>query len=144
MHISVINGPNLNLLGTREPDIYGCQTLADIEADLRRVADENGVEISFMQSNSEGKVVEAIQQAGKMGCEGIIINAAAYTHTSVAIHDAIKGVNVQTVEVHLSNPHCREEFRHKSFISSVSVGVICGFGAYSYQMALNYFLQQQK
>lgn len=144
MLLSVINGPNLNLLGTREPHIYGSQTLTDIENRLREKAADAGIELVFMQSNSEGEVVDAIQQAGFDSHAGIIINAAALTHTSVAIHDAIKGVSVPAIEVHLSNPHSREEFRHKSFLSSVCKGVICGFGEFSYQLALEYFIREKE
>ncbi|MBQ3133225.1 MAG: type II 3-dehydroquinate dehydratase [Clostridia bacterium] len=136
MKILVLNGPNLNLLGVREPAHYGTQSLADIEKMLRAEAATLGVELDFAQSNEEGVLVTNIQQA--MGVyDGIILNAAAYTHTSIAIRDAISAVKVPTVEVHLSNVHAREEFRHTSMIAGVCVGSICGFGADSYKLALH-------
>jgi 3-dehydroquinate dehydratase-2 len=138
MKIRVINGPNLNMLGTREPDIYGKTTLADIEKLLRATADECDVELEFIQSNHEGEIVQAIQQS--RGADGIILNAAAYTHTSVAIRDAISAAAVPTVEVHLSNIHAREPFRHQSMIAPVCKGVIAGFGADSYYLALMSFI----
>ena len=135
MKVLFLNGPNLNLLGTREPEIYGRLTLADIEAQVRTRAAELKVEIDFRQSNLEGNLVSWIQEAkGKF--QAIVINAAAYTHTSVAIHDAISAVGVPTIEIHLSNVHAREEFRHKSLIASVCKGQICGFGVKSYILGL--------
>jgi 3-dehydroquinate dehydratase-2 len=135
MKIIFLNGPNLNLLGQREPDIYGRTTLADIEANVRKRAAELAVEVDFYQSNQEGELVEWIQQArGKY--EAIVINAAAYTHTSVALRDAISAVGVPTIEIHLSNIHAREEFRHKSLIASVCCGQITGFGQKSYVLGL--------
>jgi 3-dehydroquinate dehydratase-2 len=133
--IYVLNGPNLNLLGSREPSIYGHDTLATIEADLRAQAAVSGADIIFRQSNHEGDLVDWIQEAGKAGAP-IILNAGALTHTSVALHDAIKAVAANVVEVHLSNTHKREAFRHHSFISPVATGVIMGFGARSYSLAL--------
>ncbi len=135
MRILVINGPNLNLLGSREPDIYGTQTLGDIESLCRAEAQKLGVDLDFRQSNLEGEMVTWIQQA-KGSFDAMIINAAAYTHTSVAIHDALKAVSLPVVEVHLSNPHARESFRHHSYISSLSIAVIAGFGADGYLYAL--------
>lgn len=135
MKILFLNGPNLNLLGQREPDIYGKISLADIEENVRRRAAELKVEIDFRQSNLEGELVGWIQQArGKF--EVIVLNAAAYTHTSVALRDAIGAVGVPTIEIHLSNVHAREEFRHKSLIAPVCKGQITGFGANSYILAL--------
>ena len=132
--IHVLNGPNLNLLGTREPAIYGSTTLADIEARLRARATAAGVDLEFRQSNHEGDLVTWIQQAGAAGA-GVILNAGAYTHTSVALRDAIAGSGARVVEVHLSNVHARESFRHHSFISPVAAGIILGFGALSYDLA---------
>ena len=129
MHsVHVINGPNLNRLGTREPEVYGSQTLADIEAMVR----ELGVaEVTFVQSNVEGKLVDAIHAASDAGA-AIVINPAAYTHTSVALHDALKSVDVPSVEIHLSQPAKRESFRHESLVAQAVDGTVSGFGAWSY------------
>lgn len=135
MKVLFLNGPNLNLLGTREPEVYGRATLADIEAKVRERAKELNVEVEFRQSNQEGELVNWIQEArGKFAV--IIINAAAYTHTSVALRDAISAGGVPAIEIHLSNIHAREEFRHKSLIAPVCRGQICGFGAKSYLLGL--------
>ena len=135
MKILFLNGPNLNLLGQREPATYGRDTLADIEAQVRARADQLKVAIGFRQSNLEGELVGWIQDAkGKF--DVIVINAAAYTHTSIALRDAISAVNVPTIEIHLSNVHAREEFRHKSLIAAVCRGQICGFGPKSYLLGL--------
>jgi 3-dehydroquinate dehydratase-2 len=134
--VLVINGPNLNLLGKREPDIYGTTTLEDIENMTRDHGHTIGIETSFSQSNIEGEMVEDIQKAaGRV--DGIILNAAAYTHTSIALRDAIKATGIPTIEVHLSNVYAREPFRHHSYISAVATGVICGFGAKGYILALD-------
>ena len=133
--ILVLNGPNLNLLGTREPEIYGSLTLADINARLRRRAEEAGIDIEFLQSNHEGVLVDAIQ-AARGTTDYIILNAAAFTHYSIAIRDAIAAVEVPVIEVHLSNIHQREEFRHTSVIAPVVLGQIAGLGAESYMAAL--------
>ena len=135
MKILFLNGPNLNLLGTREPEIYGRLTLADIEAKVRERAAQLKVTVDFWQSNQEGELVGWIQEA-KGQFDVIVINAAAYTHTSVALRDAISAVGVPTIEIHLSNIHAREEFRHKSLIAPVCRGQICGFGAKSYLLGL--------
>lgn len=133
--IHILNGPNLNLLGSRESDIYGTLSLADIEAQCRSECDALGIELTFAQTNSEGELVTLIQQAGAAGA-GLILNAGAYTHTSVALQDAIRGAKAQTIEIHLSNVFAREAFRHHSYISPVAIGVICGFGATSYKLAI--------
>ncbi|MGH7854993.1 MAG: type II 3-dehydroquinate dehydratase [Candidatus Binatia bacterium] len=133
--ILVLNGPNLNLLGKRQPEIYGKATLADIEKQIRVLAKELGVEVDFRQSNSEGELVTWIQQtAGKF--DALVINPAAYTHTSLAMRDAISAAGIPTVEVHLSNIHKREPFRHHSYVAEVAVGQIAGFGVQSYLIGL--------
>ncbi|MEO5347071.1 MAG: type II 3-dehydroquinate dehydratase [Magnetococcus sp. YQC-9] len=132
----VLNGPNLNLLGTRETTVYGGSTLADIEAACRNKAAELGVEIEFFQSNHEGALVDRIQAAFGM-IDWIILNPAAYTHTSVAIRDALLAVNIPVIEVHLSNIHRRESFRHRSYVSDIAEGVIAGLGANGYLYALD-------
>ena len=135
MRILVLHGPNLNLLGTREPGIYGTLTLNEINNELSSLAAEIGCTLSFLQSNSEGNLVDAIQAAcGKF--DGILINPAAYTHTSIAIRDALAAVGLPFVEVHLSNIHAREEFRQTSFTASIAIGQICGFGLQSYLLGL--------
>jgi 3-dehydroquinate dehydratase-2 len=134
--VHVLNGPNLNLLGTREPGTYGSVTLADVEERLKAKAAAMGVELTFRQTNYEGELVTHIQQAGQAGA-GVVINAGAYTHTSIAIRDAIKGVDALAIELHVSNVHAREEFRHHSYMAPVCVGVICGFGAAGYDLALD-------
>ena len=134
--ILILNGPNLNLLGSREPEVYGHESLADIEAMCARKAKELSLDIDFMQSNDEGEMVNIIQQAATT-CAGIIINAGAFTHTSVAILDALLAVDLPTVEVHLSNLFRRESFRHHSFVSSAACGMICGFRGQGYLFALD-------
>ena len=136
-HILVINGPNLNLLGMREPGIYGSDSLKSIEEKLRRIAGDLGVEIDFYQSNHEGSIVDAIQQS-RGRSDFILINAGAYTHTSVAIRDALLGAAIPFIEIHLSNVHAREEFRHHSFLSDKAAGVIVGFGADGYEYAVRH------
>jgi len=133
--ILVLNGPNLNLLGTRQPEVYGATTLADIEAMCRAAGERLGLEIGFAQSNHEGALVDMIH-AARGRHAGIVLNAGAYTHTSIAIMDAISSVELPVAEVHLSNIHRREEFRHLSYVSKVAVGMICGFGAIGYVLAI--------
>ncbi|MCK5242572.1 type II 3-dehydroquinate dehydratase [bacterium] len=136
MHrIMVIHGPNLNLIGTREPDIYGSQSLEDINQAMRTEARELDLEVTIVQTNHEGELVEEIQKAGKQA-DALIINPAAYTHTSVAILDAVKAISIPAIEVHMSNVHAREDFRHHSYIAGVVAGRIMGFGAESYLLAL--------
>ena len=135
--ILVIHGPNLNLLGTREPEVYGVDTLADIDQELSQLAAQKGVKLETYQSNDEGDIVSRIQQAGTEKIEFIIINPAAYTHTSVAIRDAFLATRIPFVEVHLSNVYAREEFRTHSYLSDLAVGVISGFGKNSYLLALD-------
>ena len=134
--VFVLNGPNLNLLGLREPEIYGSDTLADIEERVVARGKQLGLEIDFRQTNLEGQLVDWIQEAGTKA-KGIIINPAAYTHTSVAVHDALKAVGVPTIEVHLSNTYSREDFRHHSYVSPVARGIVMGFGAQGYELALD-------
>ena len=138
LQILVLNGPNLNLLGEREPGIYGSQTLADIETELQRQVESYSevITLTFKQSNFEGQLVEWIHEA-RHAVDYLLLNAGAYTHTSVALRDAISGSRVKTIEIHLSNVHAREEFRKHSYISSVCIGQISGFGVMSYQLALD-------
>ena len=133
--IIIINGPNLNLLGTREPEFYGIKTLDDIKDDCTVIADSLGINIEFHQSNDESDIINWIQSAADK--HGLIINAGAYTHTSIAIHDALKSSNSPAIEVHISNIHKREEFRHKSYLSPVVDGIIVGFGDYGYELAIH-------
>ena len=140
--ILVLHGPNLNLLGTREPEIYGSTKLEDINALLERRAGEAGMQADFLQSNHEGVLVDAIQQAPAQGYSFILLNAAAYTHYSVALRDAIAAIQVPVIEIHLSNVHQREEFRHHSVIAPVVMGQICGFGADSYMAALEVVIRK--
>ncbi len=133
--VLVLNGPNLNLLGTREPGTYGSETLKDVEALCKAAAEQLGLSLDFRQSNHEGELVTWIQDARKTA-DAILINPAAYSHTSVAIHDALRAVALPVAEVHLTNIHQREAFRHHSYVSSVAFGVICGFGSLGYKLAL--------
>ena len=134
--ILVLNGPNLNMLGTREPEIYGADTLDDIAGRLTARGKELGFEVDVRQSNHEGHLVDWLQESQGWGVKAILLNAGALTHTSVAIHDAIKAINVPVIEVHLSNPLSREDFRHASFVGRAARGTISGFGAMSYMLAL--------
>ncbi len=135
MKIFVVNGPNLDMLGKREPTIYGADTLESINAELSQLCSEMGIEVSFFQSNSEGALIDIIHSA-REEADGIVLNAGAYTHYSIAIRDAISAAEKPCVEVHLSNVHKREEFRHKSVISAVCEGVICGFGKDVYRLGI--------
>ena len=135
--IYVLNGPNLNLLGTREPEVYGRETLDDIMARLADTAAQRGFAIDARQSNHEGALVDWLHAAQADGAHCVLLNAGAYTHTSVALHDAIRSIKVPVIEVHLSNPHLREEFRHKSYVGMAAKGTVCGFGADSYLVALD-------
>ena len=133
MRMQIINGPNINLLGKREPSIYGSVTFEDYLAELRKAYKD--IEINYFQSNIEGEMIDCIQQAG-FEADGIILNAGAYTHTSIALQDAIRAVTAPVIEVHISNVHSREDFRHVSMIACACKGVICGFGLNSYRLAL--------
>ena len=137
MKLIIINGPNLNLLGKREPEIYGSKTFEDFFKELQLKYKE--IEISYFQSNIEGEIIDKLHEVG-FDCDGIILNAAAYTHTSVGIGDAVKAIETPVIEVHISNVHSREEFRHKSFIAASAKGVISGFGLKSYDLAVESFL----
>lgn len=134
--IIVINGPNLNMLGKREPGIYGGKTLKDIENDCLQAGADLGFAVEFRQSNHEGVLVDWLQEAGERAA-GVVINPGAYSHTSIALHDAIRAISTPVVEVHISNIHAREEFRHKSMVSPAAKGMVCGFGPYGYVMALH-------
>ena len=138
--VLVLNGPNLNLLGTREPGVYGTATLADVEALCRAEAERYGLSVEARQSNHEGELVDWVQEAGRRAADGdvvgVVLNAGAYTHTSVALRDAIAGTGVPVVEVHVSNVHAREEFRHHSYLSAVAAGVVVGFGVDGYALAV--------
>lgn len=139
--IYVLNGPNLNLLGSREPEIYGSDTLDDIAGRLEDRAQELGVDVEVRQSNHEGHLLDWIHEAEAENAKAILLNAAGFTHTSVALHDAIKAVSVPVIEVHISNPHARESFRHKSLVGQAAYGTISGFGALSYMLALDAAMQ---
>lgn len=143
MKILVLNGPNLNLLGKREPEIYGSDNLDDLNENLKIYAETLDISCDFFQSNHEGEILDKIHSALE-NFDGIIINAGAFTHTSVAIMDALLGVDIPTVEVHLSNIYKREDFRHHSYISPASMGVICGFGVLGYQFALKALYEHHK
>ncbi|MDP9414344.1 MAG: type II 3-dehydroquinate dehydratase [Pseudomonadota bacterium] len=135
--IYVLNGPNLNLLGTREPEIYGSDTLDDIAGALEDRARALGLRVDMRQSNHEGHLIDWLHEANATGAKAVILNAGAFTHTSVALHDAVKSIAVPVIEVHLSNPHARERFRHRSFVAPVARGTIAGFGAMGYELALD-------
>jgi 3-dehydroquinate dehydratase-2 len=140
MHILVLHGPNLDLLGVREPAVYGSTTLADIDAELANIAAQAGSSVECFQSNHEGALIDRVHAARSDGTQFIIINPAAFTHTSVALRDALAGVALPFIEVHLSNVYRREAFRHHSYFSDLAEGVICGLGAAGYRLALEYTL----
>ena len=140
--ILLLNGPNLNLLGTREPEVYGDESLADIEARLIDTADAGGALVTCIQSNAEHELVDAVHQAKLLEVDFIVINPGAFTHTSIALRDALLGVAIPFIEVHLSNVHGREEFLHHSYLSDVAVGVIAGLGSKGYDFALDYALSE--
>ncbi len=144
MKIAVIHGPNLNMLGTRETDIYGKLTLSDINERIDKKGKELGVVVECFQSNKEGEIIEKIQSLPLGNFDGLLLNAAAYTHTSIALRDAVLSVSLPFVEVHLSNIYKREQFRHTSYLSDIAVGVICGFGALSYELALEAIVEHIK
>lgn len=141
--IYVLSGPNLNMLGKREPEIYGHQTLDDIHKSLSKKASKQKVELNCHQSNHEGQLVDLIQEAGNKA-SGLIINAGALTHTSIALADAIRAIDIPAIEVHMSNVYHREEFRHHSYLSPVVIGLICGFGSQSYELALDVLLREEQ
>ena len=143
MQILIVNGPNLNMLGTREPEKYGSKTLTQINDELKKSANQNGVDVEFFQSNVEGEIVSAIQGA-KGNFDAIIINPAAYTHTSVAIRDALLAVNLPTIEVHLSNVYSREDFRQTTYTAGVCLGQIAGMGDYGYKLAILALIEKLK
>lgn len=136
----VLHGPNMNLLGQREPEIYGYESLDDVNRSLKYIADEFGAGLYFKQSNSEGALIDALHEAS-ITCQGVVFNPGGYAHTSVALYDAIKAIRIPVVEVHISNIYAREPFRHTSLLSSACLGSICGFGVDSYKMGLRYLLQ---
>lgn len=149
MKILILNGPNLNLLGVREPDVYGHATLADVEVMCTNAAKQHGFEVECCQSNHEGALIDKIHEYGQLYrsglAKGVVLNAGAYTHTSLALHDAIKGAgDLPVIEVHISNVHAREEFRHHSFISPVAAGIIVGFGVDGYVMAIDALAAKSK
>jgi len=134
--IAVINGPNLNLLGTREPEVYGAETLVALEARIAAIASELGLRVGFFQSNHEGAIIDHIQALRAVGTRFILINPGGLTHTSVALRDALAGVGIPFIEVHISNVHAREEFRRRSLLSDIAVGVVCGMGLRGYEYAI--------
>jgi len=146
--VFVLNGPNLNLLGTREPAVYGAQTLADVEKLCAGACGRHGFELRFYQSNHEGALVDLIHEAGRLQAAGelagVVLNAGAYTHTSIALSDAVKGTGVTLIELHISNVHAREPFRHHSYLSAVARAVMCGFGVAGYGLAIDGLAQLQQ
>ena len=143
MRIAIVNGPNLNLLGVREPEVYGRESLADLERSLREVASELGVTLEFIQHNGEGELIDAIQKL-RGSAAGAVVNAGAYTHSSLALRDALVGVSIPFVEVHVSNVYAREPERRHSMLAPAAVGVVCGLGTYGYELALRGLLRKLK
>ena len=141
-NILLLNGPNLNLLGSREPDIYGSATLADVENEAKRTASAAGAQLSCFQSNHEGALIDRIHAAKSEGIDAIVINPGGLTHTSVALRDALSGIGLPVVEVHISNIHRREDFRHHSYISGIAAGVICGLGVDGYRIAIEFVIKK--
>lgn len=139
MKLLILSGPNLNLLGTREPEIYGSETLEDVERSLRELVAARGIALKFKQSNSEGALIDALHEA-RLECAGVVFNPGGYTHTSVALRDAISAIAIPVVEVHLSNVHAREEFRKRSYLAPVCIGTISGFGTNSYRLGVDALL----
>lgn len=140
-HILVLNGPNINLTGLREKSVYGAKTFDDLMAEIQQEADKLGVQVRFVQSNHEGDLIDALQRAYFDGLDGVVFNPGGYTHTSVALHDAVASIPLPTIEVHMSNVHAREEYRHKSMTASACRGQIVGFGFYGYIMALRALIE---
>jgi 3-dehydroquinate dehydratase-2 len=140
-NILILHGPNLNMLGTREPGVYGSATLEDINRNLSLLAADSGIQVSFFQHNGESALIDRIHQTAQDGTDFIIINPAAYTHTSIALRDALAAVNLPFIEVHLSNIYSREPFRHRSYFSDLAIGVISGLGAKGYELALKYAME---
>ncbi|MBQ7306404.1 MAG: type II 3-dehydroquinate dehydratase [Clostridia bacterium] len=140
-HILVLNGPNINLTGLREKSVYGARTFDDLMAEIQQEADKLGVQVRFVQSNHEGDLIDALQKAYFDGLDGVVFNPGGYTHTSVALHDAVASIPLPTIEVHMSNVHAREEYRHKSMTASACRGQIVGFGFYGYIMALRALIE---
>ncbi|MEK0429751.1 MAG: type 3-dehydroquinate dehydratase [Pseudomonadota bacterium] len=141
-NILLLNGPNLNLLGSREPEVYGSATLADVEHEAKRVASAAGAQLSCFQSNHEGALIDRIHAAKSEGIDAIVINPGGLTHTSVALRDALSGIGLPVVEVHISNIHRREDFRHHSYISGIAAGVICGLGVDGYRVAIDFVIKK--
>ena len=141
-HILLLNGPNLNLLGTREPSVYGHETLADVATRLAASGNAQGTQVTCIQSNAEHELLDAVHQAKSLQVDYILINPGAFTHTSIALRDALLGVAIPFIEVHISNVHAREEFRHRSYLSDVAVGVIAGLGSKGYDFALAFAMEQ--
>ena len=141
-NLLLLNGPNLNLLGTREPEVYGATTLAEVEEQAKQTAHAAGASLACFQSNHEGALIDRIHAAKAEGIEAIIINPAGLTHTSVALRDALAGVNLPVIEVHISNVHKRESFRHSSYVSGIAEGVICGFGVDGYRIAIEFAIKK--